>query len=450
MATEEEVLAALRQVEDPDLHRDIVSLGFIVDLKMTDGRVDLRIVLTTPACPVREQMKAQVHDDGCSFEGSVPYHRLSLELFTLAQVMTMGSAIDLGSAFRSRLHQMFRVANAYCSERGRAPQIGDNDSGRALPLSERESLDHGYLAPLGATLFRDPELKRPGATVPDEAAWLLGASALADFARMGCRAPPRCFSSPRGGVHIIRGTGALLAVSAGPHGQNGIGGHSHNDKLSFELHLEGRPLIVDSGTATYLRNLQQRNAFRSTRAHNTIEVDGQEQSPLDPLRPFALREVTHARVEEVELSPSQIRLVANHSGYRSLVPPVRIRRTFLLDEAPRVLRVTDWLLGSGSHRAVGRLHLPDSQARLRAATAQELDRAHSVGRSDPAAFGAMCVELGPARSPCGVVLFESGLRLESGQSLYSPSYGEIQPASVLVYSLEGELPLSLTLVVLFC
>ena len=60
MPSEDQILAALRQVEDPDLHRDIVSLGFIADLKVTDGRVALRVVLTTPACPVREQMKAQV------------------------------------------------------------------------------------------------------------------------------------------------------------------------------------------------------------------------------------------------------------------------------------------------------------------------------------------------------------------------------------------------------
>ena len=60
MPSEQEVLQALRQVEDPDLHRDIVTLGFVQDVKITEKRVSLRIVLTTPACPVREQMKAQV------------------------------------------------------------------------------------------------------------------------------------------------------------------------------------------------------------------------------------------------------------------------------------------------------------------------------------------------------------------------------------------------------
>ena len=59
--SKEEVLAALSQIEDPDLHRDIVSLGFIKDedINICGGNVAVRIVLTTPACPVREQMKQQ-------------------------------------------------------------------------------------------------------------------------------------------------------------------------------------------------------------------------------------------------------------------------------------------------------------------------------------------------------------------------------------------------------
>ena len=53
------VLEALKVVRDPDLHRDIVSLGFIKDLKIDGGRVAFTIELTTPACPVKDQMRDQ-------------------------------------------------------------------------------------------------------------------------------------------------------------------------------------------------------------------------------------------------------------------------------------------------------------------------------------------------------------------------------------------------------
>ncbi len=57
--TEADVLGALAQVKDPDLHKDIVRLGFIKDLKIEGGAVSFRVVLTTPACPVREQLQEQ-------------------------------------------------------------------------------------------------------------------------------------------------------------------------------------------------------------------------------------------------------------------------------------------------------------------------------------------------------------------------------------------------------
>ena len=53
------VLDALKVVQDPDLHRDIVSLGFVKDLKIDGGRVAFTIELTTPACPVKDQMRDQ-------------------------------------------------------------------------------------------------------------------------------------------------------------------------------------------------------------------------------------------------------------------------------------------------------------------------------------------------------------------------------------------------------
>ncbi|HVF26733.1 MAG TPA: P-loop NTPase, partial [Pyrinomonadaceae bacterium] len=60
--TDQDVLAALGRIEDPDLHKDIVTLGFIRDLKIEGGEVSFRIVLTTPACPVKEQMEGAARE----------------------------------------------------------------------------------------------------------------------------------------------------------------------------------------------------------------------------------------------------------------------------------------------------------------------------------------------------------------------------------------------------
>jgi ATP-binding protein involved in chromosome partitioning len=67
--TEQEVLDSLKQIIDPDLRKDIVTLGFIKDLVIDGGNVSFRIVLTTPACPVKEEMEAQANEIVGGLEG---------------------------------------------------------------------------------------------------------------------------------------------------------------------------------------------------------------------------------------------------------------------------------------------------------------------------------------------------------------------------------------------
>lgn len=61
-ARSESVLQALRKVQDPELHKDIVTLGMVKDLEVNDSRVSLTVELTTPACPLKDKIKADVED----------------------------------------------------------------------------------------------------------------------------------------------------------------------------------------------------------------------------------------------------------------------------------------------------------------------------------------------------------------------------------------------------
>jgi ATP-binding protein involved in chromosome partitioning len=66
---EQLILDGLRQIMDPDLHKDIVTLGFIRDLKIAGGNVSFRIVLTTPACPVKAEMESAAKEIVSSLPG---------------------------------------------------------------------------------------------------------------------------------------------------------------------------------------------------------------------------------------------------------------------------------------------------------------------------------------------------------------------------------------------
>ncbi|MBI5755807.1 MAG: Mrp/NBP35 family ATP-binding protein [Nitrospirae bacterium] len=72
--SEEKILNALRTVIDPDLKRDVVSLGFIKDLKIEGGRVSFNLELTTPACPLKAQLKTAAEEAVKMVEGVTEAH----------------------------------------------------------------------------------------------------------------------------------------------------------------------------------------------------------------------------------------------------------------------------------------------------------------------------------------------------------------------------------------
>jgi ATP-binding protein involved in chromosome partitioning len=91
MPNQEQVLDALRAVQDPDLHRDIVSLGFVQDLKVHDGRVAFTIQLTTPACPVKDDLKRQAEEAVKRLQGVN-----AVEVTMTSDVRASASAIGRG------------------------------------------------------------------------------------------------------------------------------------------------------------------------------------------------------------------------------------------------------------------------------------------------------------------------------------------------------------------
>ena len=228
--------------------------------------------------------------------------------------------VALGANYEERLERMFEVdGRATSPEPALAPQLGDNDSGRVFPLpGSRRTSSTATCAPLGAALFGRATLKRERDGFPDEAAWLLGKSGLdAVPGRCPRAARSRAAVLPRGGLGGAARRRRGGDASVGHNGQRGVGGHSHNDKLSFELHLEGAPVIVDPGHAAPTRGIRTlRNAYRSTAAHNTIQMDGRELAPLDPAAAVRFAGCARSRVEIFQPGGAQERLAARHGRLR--------------------------------------------------------------------------------------------------------------------------------------
>lgn len=85
----EAVLDALRAVKDPDLHRDIVSLGFVKDIEIQGGKISFKVELTTPACPVKDLLKQQCEEAVTALQG---VERVSVEMTAQVRQRSVPSA----------------------------------------------------------------------------------------------------------------------------------------------------------------------------------------------------------------------------------------------------------------------------------------------------------------------------------------------------------------------
>ncbi len=395
-------------------------------------------------------LRDQVNDDGTSFEGSIPYHRLATEVFAAGTILALAGRRGVGREHAARLHELFRAARALLSAKGEIPQIGDDDSGRVLALRERGPTEGAYLLPLGAALLRDPTLLAgPGPGDAAEVAWLLGPRALEALAAM--RPParrPGSASFPAGGFHVLRRGPFEAFLSCGANGQRGIGGHSHNDKLSVELFANGALAVCDPGSPTYTGDPEIRNAFRSTRAHATVTVDGLEQAPIMAGRPFALPDVADARLLAFDPGGPADRIVGEHRGFaRSGV--VHRREVWATEVGVAVI---DRVAGRGVHRIELRWPFASARARLRAARADEMDafgcvaRAALLGRIvDPDLAVEVPLE-GAGRLLLAFAL-PPALSPEIGPSLRSPGYGLLANASTALVA--GAVACPATLATLF-
>ena len=230
------------------------------------------------ASELRSEMEHQVRADGCDHEASIPYHRLVTELFDAgtAAAESMGERFD--EAYRERLELMHAFTRDYTRPDGLAPLVGDEDSGRFLPLG-----DYGG----------DPR----------------------SHAHLGAGAGTASAAYPGGGYYVMRQGNLYCLVRCGDTGLGGNGGHSHNDQLSFELCAGGQPLVVDPGAYIYTADPVARNEFRSTAFHSTMRIDGGEQNELRSDYLFSMPD--RSRAEKLSFGPD--RFEGRHHGFPGAV-----------------------------------------------------------------------------------------------------------------------------------
>jgi hypothetical protein len=239
---------------------------------------------------------------------------------------------------------------------GHVPMIGDADDGYAVRLSqEPDFCPYRSLLATGAILFRRGDFKAKAGKLDDKTRWLLGADAERDYEVLPLepKALPARRVFPDGGYYILgcdfetdREIRAI--VDAGPLGYLSIAAHGHADALALTLSVGGREFLVDPGTYAYHTQKKWRDYFRGTAAHNTVVVDGENQSEIGGNFMWLRKAV--APCETWESNAKMDRFVGTHDGYQRLEDPAVHRREIRLDKHARHFFVSDTLECSGAHR----------------------------------------------------------------------------------------------------
>ncbi len=358
----------------------------------------------------------QVRADGFHFEQSTYYHVYALDFFLHSAVLASINNIPIPSSLEQTLQKML---TALCSlgRCGMPPRFGDDDGGRLF--DPRRNHGEHLLDPLatGAILFQRGDLKSVATGLREETIWLLGADGVRRWDQLeSSHNPIKSSALENSGLYFLATAepAAQLVLDAGPQGAQSAG-HGHADALSICLQSPS-PLLIDPGTCQYIEEGGDRGLFRGTAMHNTLRVDGADQS--ETAGPFSWKRLTQTKVEQWIQGPSFDLLVASHDGYQRLPQPVTHRRWVLSLKNGRYL-VRDLVEGRGRHRLDISWHLgPDLV---------------SVGQN---VFSVRGRSQGLALVP----VQGDGWAEEVHKEAWSPVYGQKAPMTVLNFGTTTDMP----------
>lgn len=187
-----------------------------------------------------EEILLQTTADGVNYEGSPAYHNLNLEIFHWGVWALTTEGATIPDAIMDRLQHMQTVSEALRDPLGEVVQFGDEDRGAFLPV--RNVLPKISGTPLGTTTI-----------------------------------------FPQGGYARLQHGTKIIFIDFAGVGLEGLGGHGHNDRLSFELWDGTVKIISDTGSPPYTPYPTLRNTARAMSAHNVLQVDDVETfQPISP------------------------------------------------------------------------------------------------------------------------------------------------------------------------
>lgn len=277
---------------------------------------------------LEQELYKQFFSDGGNFEGSTAYHNLGTELYVWCTALLLNSGEKVSAKWQNYLSKMCAFSKSMLKSNNEVPQFGDNDSGRFFNITPKGSFisnsdakkkyknlanysnpddlywDENYLEgqkviDLSEGLFGANNTSLEASVIKSIAKIPLDKKEVNNsIAPINTPIPKLKFQQekeftfdinlmdgleliqyPDFGLYIFKSKSLYLAVSAISNPKmNHTWGHVHNDKLSFELQVDGKDIVVDAGTYLYTAIPSIRNQFRSVEGHSVPYIEGEEQN----------------------------------------------------------------------------------------------------------------------------------------------------------------------------
>lgn len=291
-----------------------------------------------------DELVRQNYSDGVNKEMSLHYQTFIMEAYGLLMLLMKFNNIEIPAIWNKYLSKMSEfVADSY-DDRGQAIIFGDNDEGKILNLSGKSFDYYKYILDLMSIILdvRYTCLKE----LDENLQWLINDDLLYKSynKKIYQKKSLKCYK--QGGYTFIRDKkkGLFIGIDHADLGFGVLAAHGHADALSFQLYLNGKPIFIDSGTYNYHISPKDRDNFRSTKSHNTVLVNNNNQSEI--LGPFLWGRKARCEVLQFPLDEHKV-LIATHDGYKNVV----CKRKFEYDDKNKRFFIEDVIEGTDKYEA---------------------------------------------------------------------------------------------------
>ncbi len=299
---------------------------------------------------LEKEIDLQSYSDGCTREQALGYQFFVVQFYLISGLVGRWTGNEFSTDYWTRLCKMFEFV-AQMAEFGPLPLFGDQDDGYVLDLGD-SARDVAALMNVGQHVFSLSTNATSLAKPSQSAYWLFDTQQLLPEATTTVDSTNRSVAFTESGYYMLQSEQPDHRVSVvfdcAELGYGSIAAHGHADALSFTLRVDNEYVLVDPGTFDYFTYPVFRNYFRSTAAHNTVRIDGQDQSEMHG--PFMWGKQATSRCIDFTVDEKYAEVTGEQDGYRRLDDPVLHRRSVRLEYDSSSCLIEDHIFAKDQHQ----------------------------------------------------------------------------------------------------